>query len=55
MNKKKKDMADTNTVAISADGHIMALTDGREWIQVRSKKLRMAVKEAFGFEDWQVV
>lgn len=53
--KRKPVAVNSNTVALSADGYIMSITDGTYWIQVRSTKLRKAVKEAFGFEDWQVV
>ena len=44
-----------NKIAVSADGELVFLGLNDKFVEVRSYKLRQAIKEIYGFKDWQIL
>lgn len=50
--KQRELNPDENVVAVGADGYMVSVSDGKHWVNVRSKKLRKAIAEAFNLQSW---
>lgn len=50
---KAKSTYPSNLICVGADGHMVWIGDGdNRWVQVHNKRIREAIKEAYGLQYW---